>query len=289
MKRLIIILTSLILLGGGKAAAWGWDHTLICYLAQEHVTPKTQEVLDRYLDVPLSEVGLWMDHYRSRAWVKVDYSDNPDYTFKSLAHAVCVDENFYPMTYSNRPDGNGEAYAEYLRCVESLKNYKNLPDSTVVVDLKLLCHIVGDIVCPGHILHSFSKDKHDPMGGGLAAGYGIWTYKYKGKTVTLHNLLDRVALECHPEFNGNLEVYAAYLDSAAAEERQRVADMPFDLWVQSIAKNSKQIFEWEKPGTELDQSFFAAHEPYLMDILRQASYKLADVLNELFDPEYKTL
>ena len=82
MKRLIIILISLILLGGGKAAAWGWDHTLICYLAQEHVTPKTQEVLDRYLDVPLSEVGLWMDHYRSRAWVKVDYSDNPDYTFK---------------------------------------------------------------------------------------------------------------------------------------------------------------------------------------------------------------
>lgn len=289
MKKTILVLISLMFLGSGRAAAWGWDHCLIGYVAQEHVTPKTQEVLDRYLDIPLSEAAIWMDHFRSRAWVKKDYSDNPAYTFTSLAHAVSVDENFYPLMKSNRPDGNGDAYGEMIRCIESLKNYKNLPDSTVVVDLKLLCHIVGDIVCPGHVLHSFSKDQHDPMGGGLAAGYGIWTYKYKGKTVTLHNLLDRVAVESHPEFEGNLERYCAYLDSATPEERQAVADMPLDLWVQKHARDSKQIFEWEKPGAELDKSWFDAHESYLINIIREASYKLADVLNELFDPEYKTL
>lgn len=289
MKRIFLILVSLMALGAGKAAAWGWDHSLICYMAQEHVTPKTQEVLDRYLDVPLSEVGLWMDIFRSRAWVKVDYSDNPDYTFKSLAHAVSVDENFYPLTKSNRPDGNGEAYGEMLRCIENLKNYKNLPDSTVVVDLKLLCHIVGDIVCPGHVLHSFSKDEHDPMGGGLAAGYGIWQFKYNGKNITLHALLDGVAANCHPEFNRNLEVYCNYLDTATPQELKELSEMPMDLWVQMHAKESKQIFEWEKPGAELDKSWYDEHEPYLMGIIRSAGYKLADVLNELFDPEYKTL
>ena len=72
MKRLIIILTSLLLLGGGKAAAWGWDHTLICYLAQEHVTPKTQEVLDRcesYVNLPADILALYND-----LWIRLGVS-----------------------------------------------------------------------------------------------------------------------------------------------------------------------------------------------------------------------
>ena len=118
---------------------------------------------------------------------------------------------------------------------------------------------------------------------------GIWQFKYNGKNITLHALLDGVAVNCHPEFNRNLEVYCNYLDIATPQELKELSEMPLDLWVQMHAKESKQIFEWEKPGAELDKSWYDAHEPYLMGILRSAAYKLADVLNELFDPEYKTL
>ena len=148
-------------LGSLKAGAWGWDHKLICYVAQNHCTPKTMEVIERYLDVPLHDVGLWMDNFRSRAWVKKDWSDSPEYTMTSLWHAVSVDENYYPLMKSNRPDGNGDGYGALVGCIEILKNYKELDDSTVVVNLKLINHLVGDIACPGHILHSFSKTEHE--------------------------------------------------------------------------------------------------------------------------------
>ena len=50
MKRLISIIILLTALGSLKAGAWGWDHKLICYVAQNHCTPKTMEVIERYLD-----------------------------------------------------------------------------------------------------------------------------------------------------------------------------------------------------------------------------------------------
>jgi hypothetical protein len=289
MKKLTLILVSLLALGAVKASAWGWDHKLICYVAQNHCTDNTMKVIERYLDVPLHDVGLWMDNFRSRAWVKQDWSDSPEYTMTSLWHAVSVDENFYPLMKSNRPDGNGDGFGALLRCIDILKDYRNQTDSTVVVNLKLVCHLVGDIACPGHILHSFSKEEHDPMGGGLAAGYGKWQYTYNGKSMTLHALIDAVALNTHPEFNRNLQKYAAYLDTCTPEQKREIADQPLDLWLQGLAKDSKQIFEWDRPGAILDQSWYLEHEEYFFRFLRSASYKLADVLNELFDPEYKTL
>lgn len=289
MKKITIVLTAVLMLSCIKVSAWGWDHKLICYIAQKHCTQTTMMNIERYLDVPLHDVGLWMDNFRSRAWVKKDWSDSPEYTMTSLWHAVSVDENYYPLMQSNRPDGNGDGYGALVNCMEVLKDYKNQNDSTVVVNIKLICHLVGDVACPGHILHSFSKTEHDPMGGGLAAGYGKWNFTYNGKSINLHGLIDGVALNTHPEFNRNLQKYAAYVDTASAEEKREIADMPLDQWLQSLAKDSKQIFEWEQPGANLDQSWYLAHEKYFFRYIRSASYKLADVLNELFDPEYKTL
>ena len=289
MRKITIVLTAVLMLAGVKASAWGWDHKLICYVAQKHCTPTTMMNIERYLDAPLHDVGLWMDNFRSRAWVKKDWSDSPEYTMTSLWHAVSVDENYYPLMASNRPDGNGEGYGALVNCIEILKDYKNQSDSTVVVNIKLICHLVGDVACPGHILHSFSKTEHDPMGGGLAAGYGKWNFTYNGKNINLHALIDGVAVNTHPEFNRNLQKYAAYVDTASDDEKREIADMPLDLWLQGLAKDSKQIFEWEQPGARLDQSWYLAHEKYFFRYIRSASYKLADVLNELFDPEYKTL
>ena len=102
-------------------------------------------------------------------------------------------------------------------------------------------------------------------------------------------MIDGVAVNTHPEFNRNLQKYAAYVDTASDDEKREIADMPLDLWLQGLAKDSKQIFEWEEPGARLDQSWYLAHEKYFFRYIRSASYKLADVLNELFDPEYKTL
>ena len=49
MKKLICLL--LMLCAGTAAFAWGGrEHRLIAYIAEAHLTPRTRQVLDRYLD-----------------------------------------------------------------------------------------------------------------------------------------------------------------------------------------------------------------------------------------------
>ena len=288
MKRLLVTLAFVLLSLPGFA--WGWPHRLIAYIGQERCTPATRAVLDRYLDLPLNNVALWTDHFRARPWAPADYSDAPNYTFQALEHAVSVDEKFRPLEHSNRPDGNGEGYGAYLRYYKTLEDYKNQTDSAVVVALKMIVHLIGDMHCPGHILYSFSKDKYDPMGGGIAGGYGIWQHKYKGKKTTLHALLDG-AERIKPELKSNLAEYAAFLDKRFAPiEKESVRGTMADF-IQDAARRSKVIYTWVTPGQEVDDTFYTepSHEEVLAYLLAVSGYRTAHILNTLFDPDYKGL
>jgi len=290
MKRLLFTILSLCFVIPGFS--WGWEHRFIAYIGQEHCTPNTKEVLDRYLDVPLNNIALWMDHYRVRAWAAQYYSDAPDYTFHSLDHAVCLDENMRPLEYSNRPDKNGTAYRQYLECMMVLSNYQQVSDSAVVVNLKLLVHIIADMHCPGHILYSIDKNTPDMMGGGIARGYGIWQHKCEdGKVRTLHALLDGTQ-GCHPEFNKNIELWRQYIDNRYWDQRREILSGDMADYVADAARRSKVIDNWLKPGDPVDrQAFYTepSHEALLTYLHAAASYRTAHILNILFDPEYKSL
>lgn len=290
MKRLIAAIALVFLSIPGFS--WGWEHRFIAYIAQEHCTPATREVLDRYLDAPLNNVAVWMDQFKVRAWVNDDYSDAPEYTFHSLDHAVCVDENMRPLDFSNRQDGNGTAYRQYLICMDKLKDYRNMTDSAVVVNLKLLIHIIGDVHCPGHILYSFDRNTPDPMGGGIARGYGVWTHKCDdGKVRTLHAILDATE-GCHSEFNKNLEKWRQYIDGRYWDQRAAMLEGDMASYIEDTARRSKVIDEWLKPGDPVDrQAFYTepSHESLLTYLHAAASYRTAHILNTLFDPDYKTL
>ena len=288
MKRLILLL---LLIGISLPAfSWGWPHRLIAYIGQERCTPATRAVLDRYLDLPLNNVALWTDQFRSRPWRPADYSDSPNYTFQALEHAVSVDENGWPLERSNRPDGNGDGYGAYLRYYKVLEDRQHQTDSAVVVALKMIVHLIGDLHCPGHILYSFDKEHYDPMGGGLAGGYGIWQHSYKGQKTNLHALLDN-SERIHPEFENNLEKFATHLDARFASLEKECLQGTFADYVRDAALRSKVIYTWVTPGQEVDDSFYTtpSHEQLIAYLLAVSGYRTAHILNTLFDPEYKGL
>lgn len=290
MKRLIIF--SVLILASLPAFSWGWEHRFIDYIAQEHCTPATRAVLDRYLDVPLNNVAVWMDHFKVRAWADEDFSGAPEYTFHSLDHAVCVDENFRPLDFSNRPEGNGTAYRQYIICMDKLSGYKDMPDSAVVVNLKLLLHIIADVHCPGHILYSYDRNTPDMMGGGIARGYGIWQHKCDdGKVRTLHAILDATE-GCHKEFNKNLELWRQYIDGRYWASRTEMIAGDMADYIEDAARRSKVVDTWLSPGEPVNLSAFYtehSHESLLTYLHAAAAYRTAHILNTIFDPDYKTL
>jgi hypothetical protein len=45
------------------ASAWGgFEHSVIAYIAMEHLTPEAEKNIRRYLDQPIYEYAEWMDY-----------------------------------------------------------------------------------------------------------------------------------------------------------------------------------------------------------------------------------
>ena len=98
MKKLICLL--LMLCAGTAAFAWGGrEHRLIAYIAEAHLTPRTRQVLDRYLDQSIVEYSTWMDRYRTA----------PGYEITTYWHMVTIDKDGSVPPEPLRPNGDGDA------------------------------------------------------------------------------------------------------------------------------------------------------------------------------------
>ena len=270
--------------------AWSWAHKLIGYVAMRNCTETTRAELDRYLDVPLSDISLWMDVYRDYDWGGMDWSEAPDYVRGTTYwHMISVDKNGKAMMESGRKDPNGNGLPFLIAAADRLKNYKEMSDSAVVVNLKYVAHLMGDTHCPSH--YYYENMPTDSKGRtGLDSRWGFENGSYNGKTDSYHGLFDRAAERVHPEFKQKLKPYAEHIDTVSVVTRRKMVDGPIEEWVSESAARCWQIYEWGwKPGKAYDDSFYREHGDFLIYQIQSSAYRLAHVLNQIFDPEYKGL
>ena len=76
--------------------------------------------------------------------------------------------------------------------------------------------------------------------------------------------------------------WADELDRLPKAERQAVAAGTPRDWLHDNAVVCEAQFEWEKPGQRLGQDFLNEALPLIERQIRNAGYRLARVLNELF-------
>lgn len=265
MKKLICLL--LMLCAGTAAFAWGGrEHRLIAYIAEAHLTPRTRQVLDRYLDQSIVEYSTWMDRYRTA----------PGYEITTYWHMVTIDEDGNVPPEPLRPNGDGDAVRQLTRAIERLRNYRELSDSTVNVNLKYVIHLVGEMHCPGHIYFA-------DLPGGMDAPrhYDFFHLKYKGKEVTYHWVWDGSVSRQYPDWTE--EDFRRELDRWSAEKQRAVSEgTPMD-WALECARSCRVIYDWAKPGDDIDEGFLREHGVLPVDQALRGAYRLARVLNDLFD------
>ena len=118
MKKFLIMIMAGLLI---SSSAFGWGregHETIAKIADNNLKPSARKVIEKYLgDHSIVYYAKWMDEYRR----------TPEYAFTSSWHVARVDEN---LKYSPYPE-TGDAISGINDAVELLRNYKNLPDSTV--------------------------------------------------------------------------------------------------------------------------------------------------------------
>ena len=266
------------------ADAWGvLGHRTIAAIAEENLTPEAKAATEKYLNASLPSVALWMD--QAASWNKKRKNYIPGWELTSLWHTLVVDEK-HQVSSKTTPKGSGKLVPGLKMCVENLKNYRNLTDSAVVVNLKCVIHMMGDMHCPTHIYYLEFPDcfrgEKDADGKRTPARDRIPVY-FNDKKMTYHSFWDGVGIsQIYPEKSKDYKFYAEKFGKASAKQKAKACKGGIDDWVHDSAKNCRQVYNNVKAGDHLDRDFILSYSKMTQKQCLKGGCRLAHILNECF-------
>ena len=146
MKRLTILFFALVAFGANEAFAWGsWAHRFITYTADKYLEPEVRTKVEKYLGLPMIDHCVWMDEIRKpiRRKSHPNYAQMQAYRPSLRWHHMVVDEKFR-VSDKRSSIGSGAMVPNLEKSIENLRDYRNLTDSAVAVNLKYVIHMMQD-------------------------------------------------------------------------------------------------------------------------------------------------
>lgn len=257
MKRIVLIaLAGLILcspaFGFGREA-----HETVAKIAENHLKPSVKKKIEKYLGgKSIVYYAKWMD----------DYRHTPEYGFTTKWHVASVDKDFKYV--HNAKDGDA-VYGLNL-AIEALKNYKELPDSAVAVNLKYIIHLVGDFHCPVHIYYEGKSQKFKTFVGP----------SWEKRKMAYHTAWDLGLIQANRFFSTT--EWADEIDRVSKKEvAQWVEGTPQD-WFEQSARDCYIQWELVMPDKLVTQDAINVAMPLIENQILKAGHRLAYVLNNLF-------
>lgn len=255
---LIYVMTSL------SAFSWGQKgHDIVAYIAEKNLTPATVASIDSLLDgKSLVYWANWLDNA----------SHTTDYAYTKTWHYKNIDEE---ETFENAPniqEGN-IVDAIYLQINTLMDSSSSKDDKALAI--KMLVHFLGDIHQPMHMGHSTDR------------GGNSYPILFFNKPTNLHSVWDTDLLEAshawsHSEWHREID-RPGFIDT----ENTINGKTPED-WGKETYELCRKIYEITSPGINIEYNYVANWTPVIEIQLEKGALRLADVLNSIFDCEYKS-
>lgn len=245
------------------ATAFGWGregHEAIAKIAERHLTHKARARIERYLDRhSIIYYAKWMDEYRN----------TPEYGFTGKWHTVPVGSG---LSYSDSLRAlQGDAIFGIETAIRQLQDYRKLSDSIVAFNIKCLVHLVGDMHCPAHIKYADRQMRYFVQ---LVDNSGTY------RRLHIHHVWDYGIIRAARIWSSS--EWADELDRLSKTERQTVASGSPRDWLHESAVRCEVQFDWTHPDDRLGQEFLNRSLPLIERQIRDAGYRLAAILNDLF-------
>lgn len=272
IKRLLPLLLLAILLAPQHATAWNnHGHGTIAYIAEQNLTPTTREKCHEYLNHTLYYYASWLDHWRftepykhTTRWHASIYNEKSELQNVPAMVVMMTDKIWNKMR-----DGG----------------YKSLSDSLVTDNIKYLIHLVGDLHSPVHIVFSHStagkQHKHNQA-------FSVYWGK-KRKRMSFHTFWDRGSQYMHPKWS--YDDYWRNIDNYSKKKHATVIEGTPYTWGHEGAVNMREIYDLMPPESYFDELPKADIQRMREINDRQlvvGGYRLAHVLNTIFDEAYNT-
>ena len=274
MKKFLIALVSIAALFNTTAAfSWGpTGHDVVAAIAEAHLTPKTQKALDKILGGhSIVYYSSWMDGIQNSPYWEAGYKQTKTW------HYANVDKG---ETYqSMKKNEAGDVVVATERLVSELKNnYENLTYSMRADYVKMIVHMVGDMHCPMH------AGRLSDLGGNRTK------VRWFGRNTNLHSVWDSKIVESARNWS-----YSEWRDQLDRPNRgqedefyESVSGGTLEEWFVETVETAAVIYEYvegKEENPNLSYQFVHDFSPMLENRLLVGGYRLAYVLNSIFDPE----
>ncbi|WP_295939014.1 S1/P1 nuclease [uncultured Alistipes sp.] len=273
MKRILLIAVLAALVPTRSAVAWGrLGHATVAYIAEQHLTKKAKANLDKWLDGrSIVYYASYMDDYKPQMLVDLGYAPSDGPRMHMLPHTFSVDQTGEVIRGNRLPGDKYLANCLYYieQSAERLKNeLREMDDSTRLACIQIIVHSVGDMHCPCHIRYPDNQD------------IGYFNVVLNGSEIRYHTIWDTPIVQTsHPWSFTDL---AYLLDRYSKKRQEEVTAGDIYAWGRESAAVSKCVYD-VKEGDKLKRDFLNKYKPLAEAQLTKAGYRLAKVLNDIFD------
>jgi len=284
--------------------AWNsLGHYTIAQIANDHLTPKAKKALLKQMKgLPIMAYGSDADAFRPYWTTDIGFipEDIDDIRPENVPYLAGFDYslpgNFTPYPHCITIMENGEAYRDirdgekyihnmawYVADFKKKLKAGSLNDEQSVIALCLIIHFIGDMHNPNHIYYDSDKVK-----------IGRYPIEFKGKTMKFHAFWDSEILNIYPNSGKDL---AALVDQCSLNEIREITKGDVFDWAADAGKSCRPVIEEYMPSVETDKNGSAMnitpivipknypreHRDVLFSQLRKAGYRLAAILNEIYN------
>ena len=264
MKRrcIVVLLAFAAIMVAERAMAWGGQgHRISAYIAELHLTPEAKAKCRYYLKHSLPYFASWMDYWRTV----------PPFRETHYWHMSTVDANYVPVGKPGYPTRDAAYQTERILKEMGKGKYKKMSDSMVMVNLKVLVHMVPDMHCPSH------------TGYPRSAGNKVGPIMVKGQSYAMHKFWDASPYILHPDWD--IIRYAKEIDLLSPKKVKKMQKGNATKWAISNAYKMEDSYKLWVEGdefTQLNAKEVRAIEEHTFEALVKGGYRLAAVLNAIF-------
>lgn len=231
-------------------------HRVTGQIAQNHLTGKAKRALNELLDGhSLAFVSTYADD------IKADRA----YSKYSAWHYVN-----YPLDirYEDSEKSKwGDIITALEECKAMVKNKNNSREDRVFY-LKMLIHLIGDLHQPLHASRAEDKGGNDIQ------------VQWFGQGSNLHKVWDKNLIDSYGMTYTEL---ATELDKVSRKERKQIQEGTIYDWVDESHKICGELYDSVKVGEKLGYRYTYDYNDLLFQQLQRGGFRLAKVLNDLFD------
>lgn len=271
MKK-IIILSLLATMICGTSYGWGRRaHATVAKIAENHLTPKSKRLLDKYLDgKSIVYYASYADEYKPELLVELDFDPSNAKRKVTFPHTFEANEDcsvFRGIRKGDKYVKNCIAFSEQY-AAELKANHRTMNDSLRMLSIAMLVHWLGDMHCPEHIRYPDDQT------------IGNYMITYGNRKMRYHSLWDSTLIgQLHPWGYGDC---AELIDIYSKREiKQMTAGDLYD-WGKDAATVSRPVHA-HKAGEVIDTREYVNKYGKLAEMqICKAGYRLAKLLNDIF-------